>query len=131
MSQDHGDFFVQSKVPTSNFRSIEVCRYLDLRVACSTSVLFEVSMSNLPPHASRMLSTTLLPLLKKSDCMVLGTQTSAMADVQWNRWSQLVPSRMAACLVEPMAPLGGYCLLNKRGSSMHGFATVQIKPIYY
>ena len=36
---------------TSNFRSIEVRRYLDLRVARSTSVLFEVSMSNLPGHS--------------------------------------------------------------------------------
>ena len=95
-------------------------------VSCQLKVTFKSAGS-----FSRMLSTTFLPLLKKSDCMVLGTQTSAMADVQWNRWSQLAPSRMAACLVEPMAPLGGYCLLNKRGSSMHGFATVQIKPIYY
>ena len=39
-------------VPTSNFRSIEVRRYLDVRVARSTSVLFEVSMSNLPPRVS-------------------------------------------------------------------------------
>ena len=64
--------FACTKVPTSNFRSIEVRRYLDVRVARSTSVLFEVSMSNLPPRVSHqercclVMCTTPLPFLKKS-----------------------------------------------------------------
>ena len=37
---------------------------------------------------------------------------------------------MAECLVKPMAPLGLMAPIINRGSSMYGFATIKVKPIY-
>ena len=73
---------------TSNFRSMEVRRYLDLRVARSTSVLFEVSMSNLPGH-----SCSCAPHMRKVNQGTSGKRSPRTLPSKHNvvLWSEILP----------------------------------------
>ena len=63
--------------------------------------------------------------------MVLGTQSSAVVDVQITKLMEPAGTVKDGCM--PSRAHGttwAYSSYNKRGSSMYGFATVKVKPIY-